>query len=951
MSCSWDDFVVDFDARRVTGPEGSIHVEPQVFDVLEYLIRHNDRVVPKAELLDEVWGDQFVSESALTTRIKQVRQALGDDGRKQRYIRNVHGRGYQFVGELGRGPGAPLAAPRAPAPAVGAEQDLAASIGVDDEFRFVGRSAEMEQALAGLEAGRTGATEIQVVGSAGSGKSRFAVEVLRRAAADGAIVSAGRCESAMTSGLQPLRDAMGQLARVHPQQMAEWARGYEGVLVSLIPSLVDIIGGDPVPVDSYAGVDLLMAVLDRMAEQAPVVILVDDYQWSDELTRTMIGRIGRRLTGRPITTVLTRRTGGDVDSGRDGAGRFRHPNRIDVELGPLDPDAVRDLVGSVVAERGGEPDTDDVEQLLSLTSGQCLFLTESLRDLQQGQDTAESVVELIKARLERQPNDVQRMIVAGAVLGPEFGFEVAAATAGLAPGEGLDAVSQALDVELLHETSSPSRFRFSHQLVPEAIVGGLSRSRRCRMELACVEALTAVNADDVEIAFHRVAAVPLIPVDEVVAAARAAAVGARRAKQYDRAIRLLDRTLEVEPPARDVGEINLMIGELLVERGTPGEALDRLDHVIEIARANGWPDLFCDATLAYWGQSPYRKPHDRATLELLTEADELLGSGRSVRKARLLAKTAVFNIFRLPLSERDAMTAEALAMIDELDASPDDRLDVLEARSITFTCPAGADELEELDPQIAVLRAQLGVYFADAAVPESRAYMKGLGAEFSRVTEGDASRIAAQPIAEWRDLVLRSTLAAFDGDLATARDLSDRGAEIGDAFWGESAIALHGFSHFILDLLSGDWSRSRDLLELLMAYDGSPIFHAPLALARLEAGDRDGCDEARSELDLDRVARFGEHILGGNSLVALAELALRLDDDELAGVSATAMEPYSGLMMGMPWAAFSLAAADPLSRLAARRGDVEDAHRLRRQAAVLYRGLDAPYLLDRLDAL
>jgi pimeloyl-ACP methyl ester carboxylesterase/DNA-binding winged helix-turn-helix (wHTH) protein len=75
-------------------------VEPQVFDLLLYLILHRDRVVTKAELLDNVWGDRFVSESALTSRIKAVRRVVGDDGRAQKVVRTVHGRGYRFVAEV-----------------------------------------------------------------------------------------------------------------------------------------------------------------------------------------------------------------------------------------------------------------------------------------------------------------------------------------------------------------------------------------------------------------------------------------------------------------------------------------------------------------------------------------------------------------------------------------------------------------------------------------------------------------------------------------------------------------------------------------------------------------------------------------------------------------------------------------------------------------------------------
>ena len=74
-----------------------IRIEPQVFDVLAYLVEHRGAVVRKEELLDAIWGDRFVSESALTTRIKAARQAVGDDGSQQSIIRTVHGKGYEFV--------------------------------------------------------------------------------------------------------------------------------------------------------------------------------------------------------------------------------------------------------------------------------------------------------------------------------------------------------------------------------------------------------------------------------------------------------------------------------------------------------------------------------------------------------------------------------------------------------------------------------------------------------------------------------------------------------------------------------------------------------------------------------------------------------------------------------------------------------------------------------------
>ena len=77
-----------------------VPMEPQAFDVLTYLVAHRDRVVSKEELMDAIWGGRFVTEAALTSRIKQVRRAVGDDGHAQQLIRTVHGRGYRFVAPL-----------------------------------------------------------------------------------------------------------------------------------------------------------------------------------------------------------------------------------------------------------------------------------------------------------------------------------------------------------------------------------------------------------------------------------------------------------------------------------------------------------------------------------------------------------------------------------------------------------------------------------------------------------------------------------------------------------------------------------------------------------------------------------------------------------------------------------------------------------------------------------
>jgi len=74
-------------------------VEPQVFALIALLVENRERLVSKDELIEKVWDGRIVTDAAIASRVKSARQALGDDGQAQRFIRTVHGRGFRFVAE------------------------------------------------------------------------------------------------------------------------------------------------------------------------------------------------------------------------------------------------------------------------------------------------------------------------------------------------------------------------------------------------------------------------------------------------------------------------------------------------------------------------------------------------------------------------------------------------------------------------------------------------------------------------------------------------------------------------------------------------------------------------------------------------------------------------------------------------------------------------------------
>ena len=100
MQFVFGNHVLDVDRRELRRGGEPIAVEPQVFDLLVYLLRNRDRVVTKDDLIAAIWQGRIVSESTLTSRITAARKAIGDSGEEQRLIRTASRKGLRFVGEV-----------------------------------------------------------------------------------------------------------------------------------------------------------------------------------------------------------------------------------------------------------------------------------------------------------------------------------------------------------------------------------------------------------------------------------------------------------------------------------------------------------------------------------------------------------------------------------------------------------------------------------------------------------------------------------------------------------------------------------------------------------------------------------------------------------------------------------------------------------------------------------
>ena len=227
------DVEVDVPGRELRRAGQQVHLEPQAFDLLAELLEHRDRVLSKNDLFDGVWGHRFVSDANLTTRIKEIRRALGDDGARQHTIRNVPGRGYRFVAEL---------------EVEGTTERPAGAA------RLIGRDDEMAELLAAL----IRSPVVTLTGPGGVGKSTLARAVAERAAhsyADGVRV----VELSALDGGEQVLPALARAVDVvldvdQPERAIRTIAGLEVLLVldncehviddvgSLVDRLTDVAG-------------------------------------------------------------------------------------------------------------------------------------------------------------------------------------------------------------------------------------------------------------------------------------------------------------------------------------------------------------------------------------------------------------------------------------------------------------------------------------------------------------------------------------------------------------------------------------------------------------------------------------------------------------------------------------------------------------------------------------
>ena len=654
MIYAFDDLELDTGTVELRRAGQVVPMEPQAFDVLALLVEHRARVVTKEEILDTVWGSRFVSESALTTRIKQARRAVGDDGQAQRLIKTAHGRGYRFVGAI-RPRGAGAAAAR-----------------TSKATALLERSRELEV----LAAARARAEDpgqgsvVLVAGEAGIGKTSLVRAFCAAAGIERPLI--GGCDDlASPRALGPLRD----VARVPGSPLAA-AFADDGDADAVLAATLDLLG------------------------DGPCVLVIEDVHWADDGTLDLLRLVARRIDQLPAVLVITYRDDELVADHplRRVLGAMRGPHVERLQLAPLSTEAVARLT----AASGRAAD-----EIYDATRGNPFFVTEVLaspddavpptvRDAVLSRlvglsPEARSAVELVSV----VPSRTERWLVDGYLDG------------------NVNPLGEAERVGVLHVDREHVWFR--HELARRAVADALARSQYLHLNKVVLDRLGSRDGADVSRLVHHASQAG--ETDRMLTYADRAVDDTLRLRAYRQTIDYTDLLLQHRErlSGPQLVEVLTRRGYALYVLNRLEESAG-CGHLAVAASAEH-PEQHIDALLilsraAYWVEGP-----DVAAACVRQAIDALEGAGHAGDDVRLAAAYADLARARSNLvtvgivAEPDPRVVDAaatsLALAEALGRTDlqSHALQYLGSGRLALGDPGGADDLEravslaEVDPR------------------------------------------------------------------------------------------------------------------------------------------------------------------------------------------------------------------------------------------------------------
>ncbi len=755
---------------------------------------------------------------------------------------------------------------------------------------FVGRTAELAVLRRCVdEAGSGGSARLALLlGEAGVGKTRCLQAFLSTAQEAGVTVLLGGCPPLSGNELPyaPLAEALRGLRRASgPERMAEWLAGQDEVLGRLVPELATTSpGADPVsgaaPGRLFAAV---LAMVDRMTEDGPVILAVEDVHWADRSSRDLLALLIRATADRPLITVLTCRNdelppGHPVVAWLADLDRTRPAERI--ELARLNPAELDELLASVL---GAPPEPKLAGRIYARSEGNPFFAEELLALVPAGDGLPATVADTVLCRVGALPMATLWLVRTAAVAagsGSEVPHDLLADVLGWPDDQLLPAVRAAVAAHVLRGTEHGYSFR--HALTREAVESELLPVERARLHASVAAGLSgpagsqlvasqlATQVDPVtatRVAYHWHAAGNQT---RALASAVAAGTAATKVFAYHVAAQLFERAIELWPAVSDAAQVAGIDEAGVYERAAEAiyvgqhqeraeelarEALRRIDSGAEPERAARLHLLAGSARWAYRADSTAAVAEAREAAALLPENSPVL--------ADALAAEARF-LMLMDRPEEAAAAAERAIALADAHGKP-----FAKASALVSLGPSLSSRGQAEAGRMAMLAGrQLAERIGDA-VTAGRSYVNLSSWYDSRNRVADAVNEAKAGIAaslrfgmdRTIGMVLRSMVIerlVGTGDWAEAEAI---GADMLDVTGNPRMWATRELGH--LAVARGDHTTAEALLKELFALVDGPVeaqvVAPPYEIAAELAVIRGEVDQARDMVGtgLDLLHRYG----------------------------------------------------------------------------------------------
>lgn len=912
VSLAFGDFEFDEERWELRQAGVAVAVPPKVMQTLGILLRNRDRLVTNEELFAALWPDVVVTEASLAKSIRIARRVLGDDGNAQTFIKTTRGRGYRFVAPVRElGPRRSTRPP--PQPGEPSEDE-----GWTLDPPFIGREAELRELRGALHRAFGGrGTVVLVQGDVGTGKTRLVESFTENAVARGARVVFGRCcEEGGAPELWPWRQIVRNLV-VRDEARPEASTPFASELGRTEDAPNDF-SALRTEAARFRFFDSIATAIRRAAEEAPLVLVIEDLQSSDGASLALARFLARELAGDAVVLIGTYRPS-ELEAGTEfseSIARLVREARTLTLRGLTEEETAKFLEATF----GAAAERALASKVHRVTEGNPLFLCEVARqirtDLPQGEiELPGRIVEVIRGRLDSLSSETRHLLSQASVIGREFDLPVLERVSELDRRAVVALLEPALDRRIVVAGATPGGCRFAHTLFRDVLYDGTGIAERAALHLRTGAALEALSPAGTEVpaaqlAHHFRMAAGGSASSKAAKYAMEAGNQALRSFAFSEAVRYFDMALEaLRLGAGDeplVLETLTSLGNAHRLAGNYAGARVAYDRALGIARERRDAAGIARAALGFAQVHPETGNVNREAIQLLREVVSILESSPGAESTEtqnllsmVLSRLATSSAFAGRTADAEQQSGRALE-IARAQGEPHALARALEARHWVLWRPGTA--VERL--AIAVEMLELGRSSLDASfTTEARVCEITDLLELGRRDAFDhavaqyehTARLSRDSNALYNVRIFETTRSLLEGHFEAAERTAEEALPVGAKIFLDNARNFYSAEILWIRLEQG---RAHEIVDVYRAYfasePASPLLQSTIVRLLAEIGDRDA---TRAELDAV-FPREGLELREDWSLLpTLAHLAVAcdlLEDGERARVVRTLLAPFDG---------------------------------------------------------